>query len=249
MLEKFRSVYLVCVDMGDDINHVLARNSSLKKARKIAEIAEKKYDSPIYITMEKITTSNLIKEDSDYSKSISRCICGSNQGGCVGNLNCKCNALAKCKNVTRDPYRSLVNQSFSPKKELSSATIKVIDVRRGIVEVVIPEWNEDESFGLSSEEIPAEIRSMLEPGLMLSGDVNLDAGSVEELIIENLREFLDDDKDEDLDDDKEEELEDEEKENIETEEESLDSDDESLDSDDESFKETETLNEDSPDGW
>ena len=117
----FKCIYLVCIDYKNDINHVIGRNPSLKKARKIASDARTKWpDKDIYISVEKILENPMITDsvrdmglEYSYPKSVavatsaasvSRnpgaiCICGKQTGECVGELDCRCNALAKCKNI------------------------------------------------------------------------------------------------------------------------------------------------------
>ena len=114
---SFKCIYLVCVDHSNDINHVIGRNPSLKKARRIASDARSKWpEREIYISVEKILKSPFVQNSTPtqmYTKPVEEattaaknpvesdevCICGARKGYCVGNLNCRCNALAKCKNI------------------------------------------------------------------------------------------------------------------------------------------------------
>jgi len=200
-MQKFKTLYIVCIDLQDDINYVVARNPSLRKARKIAKKVENEWpEHEVYISLEKIPVLNPLGQNNlanigleyEYSKSsyknpLDRCICGAGYGECVGNLSCKCNPVAKCKNVTTNPYDSLSNFAFNSKQALTEVDINVLDVRRGVVEVVIPKWDPDESFGVSPNEIPIQIRENIESGITLVGNVNLTAESIEDLVIDDLR--------------------------------------------------------------
>jgi hypothetical protein len=184
------------LDFGDDINYVIARNPSLMKARKISSKAKKDWpDKEVYITMEKVVIEP--SDDADdgiaINASLELCICGGTYGECVGNLSCKCNALAKCKNVTRNPLDALSNFSYphTPKNTLTPTLIKVVDIRRGVVEVTIPEWNErwgqDESFGIAPSDLPPAISRQLRPGIDLVGEVNLNIQDLGKLVIEDIK--------------------------------------------------------------
>jgi len=188
---EFKSVFLVCLDMQDDINHVLARSYSMKKADELANIA-KQYWKNIYITVEKMAVNNPLKnlqleETITVKKSTDVCICGKNPGGCIGSLSCKCSAISSCKRVTSENPLDFENYSFQQKPTLETAIVDVISIKRGIVEVNIPEWDPDEIIGLSLNEIPTNIRKELVAGIQLMADINLNASKTSDLIFENLR--------------------------------------------------------------
>jgi len=102
MHHRFKTVYLVCVDHDNDINYVIARDASLKKARAVVERARMQYpDNEIYITPEKIPVYAVAANpDEDL------CGCGAKPGRCIGNLSCPCDGLDLCKNTdtNRNPF-------------------------------------------------------------------------------------------------------------------------------------------------
>jgi hypothetical protein len=204
MANKFKNIFLVCLDFGDDLNHVVARNPSLKKARFSAEEAKKRWpDNEVYITVEKVLEQNLDDEEmlpspSGNSNNSQKCICGREKGGCVSNLSCKCSAIAKCKqmNIHLDPFTT------PDKQELEPTELQIVNIRRGIIEIVIPDWDPEETIGLSPNEIPKDIMPYLEKGVVLEADINLEAGSAEDITIQNLRLVYEDDE-EDEDDNEE----------------------------------------------
>ena len=211
MANKFKNIFLVCLDYGDDLNHVVARNPSLKKARSAATEAKSRWpDIEVYITVEKILEKNSLDEEfsapgayAPTSFNSVKCICGKEEGGCVSNLSCKCPAIAKCKQmkIQLDPFTETNNH----KQELEPAEINIISIKRGIIEVVIPDWDPEETIGLSPNEVPREIMQQLEPGVVLEADVNLAANSSEDLTLQNLRLVYESDEEEEEDYDDEEE--------------------------------------------
>lgn len=261
MSEKFKCFYLVCLDHGDDINYVVARNPSLKEARGIAEKAKKEWPSQkVYITLEKVpaknpfgqVTDSLRDLDLDYSYTKKknpvndRCICGGEYGACVGELSCRCNPLAKCKRVDKVTEKPLPFQedTVAPRRrkpKLSKATLQIEKVYRGVTEVKIPEWAPDEIFGITYEEIPNYLHASLKPGVTFEVLASLDIQNPDDMVIEfvqtNPAEEFDEEEFDDLDEDEEEEEDDEDFDDEEDSEEDLDDGDE--DSFDEDFDEDE----------
>ena len=207
MPNKFKNIFLVCVDHGDDLNYVLARNPSLKKARQAADEAKNRWPGKqIYISVEKQFEPGIESgQGSSAGHYRGACVCGKGEGACVSNLSCKCNAIAICKQmkVELDPFPMgfgsfTTSQETSP--DMESAELNVVSVRRGIVEVSIPDWDPEETIGLSPNEIPQEIMNFLEPGAVLEAEVNLEAANADQIVIENLRLVYEDDDDEDDED-------------------------------------------------
>ena len=124
----------------------------------------------------------------------SKCKCGRDEGDCISNLSCKCPAIAKCKQMkVYDPFITISTQKVE--SGLETTEINVINIRRGIIEVIIPDWDPDETIGLSPNEIPKDVMDELEPGVVLEADVNLNAKSAEDLILDNLRLVYEDEED------------------------------------------------------
>lgn len=191
---EFKSVFLICIDYGDDTNYVLAKSFSMRKAEYLVDVAKNYFkNNSIYITIEKLAINSPLKDvqEKDLSERVKNptniCICGKNPGGCIGSLSCKCNAIANCKRVTDENPLDFENYSYQKKPELESTSVEVVNLKRGIVEVIIPEWDPEEIIGLSPNEIGGDLRKSLSPGLRLIADVNLDASKVSDLILENLR--------------------------------------------------------------
>lgn len=192
---EFKSVFLICIDQGDDVNYVLARSHSMKRAEDLADFAKNYFNNrSIYITVEKIAINSPLKDlqnkefiPEKVKNPTDICICGKNPGGCIGSLSCKCNAIANCKRVTEENPLDFENFSYQKKPNLESTLVEVVNLKRGIVEVVISEWDPEEIIGLSPNEISNDLRKQLVSGLRLIADVNLDAQKVSELILENLR--------------------------------------------------------------
>ena len=196
---EFKSVYLVCMERQEDVNYVLARSFSMRKADELGATAKSMWpDEKIYISIEKVAVSDplghLQLETSSPSikkNSTDVCICGKNPGGCIGSLSCKCSAIASCKRVTDENPLDFENFNYQKNPVLETAYVDVVSVKRGIFEVVIPEWDPEEVIGLSPNEIPTDLRKKLkaypEGGIRLLAEVNLEANKVADLVFENLR--------------------------------------------------------------
>ena len=189
-MNQFKRFYLVCLDHGDDINYVVARNPSLGEAETAAEEARKNWPGKdVYITVEKIPVNNPLNMGLNYSYTkpnpASVCLCGRQSGECVGNLHCKCNPLANCKRVDQHEINPMDYESQYLRKnpKLSPATMEIISVKR-VIEVKIPEWS-DEIFGLPPSDLSPDVRQEIKPGSILQISVNLDASQAEDLIIQN----------------------------------------------------------------
>jgi hypothetical protein len=188
MEKNFSSVYLICLERGDDINYVVGRNSSLKKARQMAQTAKKRFpNDSVYITIEKSVAEDFEDEEFLTSKRTSKCSCGYGAGECVSRLSCPCNAIAICRqmNMDNDPYQLIINNAASENLD-AEVELQIISIKRGMVEVLIPDWRPNETVILTPEEIPSHIMKDLEPGVVLSADINLDSPSVDGLVIRNL---------------------------------------------------------------
>ena len=190
MDKKFKSIYLVCIDHHNDTNYVLARNPSLRKAREAAQQAKEDFpDKDIYITMEKVLKQN---EDNKLGKlyysanpGSNKCLCGRRKGGCVSDLSCRCSAISLCKQMDaeEDPYLAISN---SQDDDLEEVEINVIRVSRNLVEVLIPDWA-DNSIGLSAGDFPRDVLKQLEPGVVLTAMINIDAESEDDLVLKNIQ--------------------------------------------------------------
>lgn len=254
MSEKFKSFYLVCLDHGDDINYVVARNPSLKEARSIASDAKKKWpEQKVYITLEKVPVENPFGQidslDLEYSYTKKknpvndRCVCGSEYGECVGELSCRCNPLAKCKRVDKVTEKPLPFQedTIAPRRKkpkLTPATLEVVKVYRGVAEVKIPEWAPDEIFGITYEEIPGNLHSKLKEGNSFQVLASLQVEDPDEMVIEFMQTNPDEDEEDEFEDLDEEEDEAEDDDSEEAEEDDLE-DSEDSDDFDEEFDEDE----------
>ena len=209
--DAFKCIYLVCIDHNNDINHVIARNPSLKKARNIASQARAKWpEKDIYISIEKTLQNPFEGESSasdspatyqeggfqtslsarDLSSKSEICICGKRPGDCVGNLSCRCNALAKCKNLDFSKQNPL-EQAYSwglttqPPEKLHRTLISVEGLRRGILSIRIPGWDPHQTISISANELPSEALNEIRQGSEhFLAKVNLGAENVDDLIIE-----------------------------------------------------------------
>jgi len=201
MNNEFKNVFLVCLDYGDDLNHVVSRTPSLKKARHAANLAKERWpDKGVYITVEKLLDQNLLEgpqtPPTSPGPSGTICICGANEGGCLSNLSCRCPAIASCKQVPLNMGPYAYGEQTQQMGELDPAEINIVSIRRGIIEVVIPDWNPEETIGLSPDEIPRDILPQLEPGVILEADINLEAESSEDLSLQNIRLVYEDEEEE-----------------------------------------------------
>jgi len=210
----FKCIYLICVDHNNDVNHVIGRNPSLKRARTLASNARTKWpDKDIYISVEKILENPMISEN-DSLPELSQpypmeeedttsdteelrnpeaiCICGKLSGECVGLLDCRCNALAKCKNLdfNRDnPFDTNPGWGLSSElpKNMYRTLIRVEGFRRGIIDTVIPGWDPEQTVSISANELPSEALAKIKEGYKyFYAKVNLDAENVDDLVIEFL---------------------------------------------------------------
>jgi hypothetical protein len=88
-------------------------------------------------------------------------------------------------NMDNDPYQLIINNAASENLD-AEVELQIISIKRGMVEVLIPDWRPNETVILTPEEIPSHIMKDLEPGVVLSADINLDSPSVDGLVIRNL---------------------------------------------------------------
>ena len=116
---EFKSNYLVCMERQEDVNFVVARSYSMKKAEELAAVAKKHWpEEEIYISIEKVAVNDPLKhlqlETTNSTKGVRNqvCICGKNIGGCIGSLSCKCSAIASCKQVTEDNPLDFENYTY-----------------------------------------------------------------------------------------------------------------------------------------
>jgi len=216
----FKSIYLVCVEHGDDINYVIGRDESLKEARSIASSARTKWpEREIYITIEKIMDEPQLFEAIPNSEAIPSseerpqayfkpesatspaaknpsagreiCICGAERGECIGDLSCRCNSLAKCKNPnfeSGNPYGSNVGWGLSKNpQEMHRTLVRVQDLKRGVLEAIIPGWDPHQVIYLNLNELPSEAVSKIKEGYKyFYAKVNLSADDADNLIIDYL---------------------------------------------------------------
>jgi len=191
---EFKSNYLVCIERKEDVNYVVARSYSMKKAEELATVAKSYWpNEEIYISIEKVAVNDPLQHlQLESSNNLKRnqnqiCICGKNIGGCIGNLSCKCSAIASCKQVTEENPLDYENYGYQKAPTLETAFVDVISLKRGILEVIIPEWDPDEAIALQQNEVPTTLKKVIQPGIRLLAEINLDANKVADLIFENLR--------------------------------------------------------------
>lgn len=193
-MDFFERNYLICLDYGDDINYVVGRHSELEMAKSLADKARRQWPGrDVYITVEKVPRGAPLVQDNlselgldfEYSQNPT-CTCGKTSGACIGQLSCRCNALALCKRVEEEinPMDYEKHHGFK-KPPLQETDIEVISIRR-VVQVRIPAWD-DGPFGLPLSDFEPYIRTQLREGMHLRARVNLDAERVEDLIIEDIR--------------------------------------------------------------
>ena len=198
MEKNFKSIYLVCLDQQNDMNYVLARNPSLKKARHAAEKAKTRLpNDEVYITVEKVLKENPSTTHSGlglglgagYTANLGskKCVCGHKKGGCVSNLSCRCSAISLCKQMDTEesPFLMLTSSSLDD-DELEEVEINIVRVSRNLVEVLIPDWA-DNSIGLSANDFPREVLTSLEPGVVVTAKINIDADSENDLILKDIK--------------------------------------------------------------
>lgn len=180
-MDQFDCYYLVCLDYGDDINYVVARNPDLSIAESIAKDARGKWPGKeVYITVEKVPRINPLSLDEK------TCVCGKASGECIGQLSCRCNALSLCKRIEDevDPMDYEKHHGFR-KPLLTNVAIYVVDIQR-VINVQIPEWDDEKVFGLPPNEFDEYTLAQLRPGTRLHAKVNLSANDVNDLIIEDI---------------------------------------------------------------
>jgi len=183
-MDQFECHYLVCLDYGDDINYVVARNPDLAVAESIANEARDKWPGKeVYITVEKIPRINPLSEDVIGGKI---CICGKTSGSCIGQLSCRCNALAICKRIEDDvdPMDYEKHHGFR-KPMLTEVDIYVVDVKR-VINIRIPAWDDRTVFGLPPSDFDEYTLAQLRPGTRLRARVSLNADDVNDLLIEDI---------------------------------------------------------------
>jgi len=194
MNKKFKSIYLVCIEHQNDMNYVVARNPSLKKARLAVKEAKKQFpNEEIYITVEKILKENpsIIQSlglGPTYTANLgsSKCVCGYKKGGCVSNLGCSCSAISLCKQMDADESPYLMLSSAPQIDELEEVEIDIVRISRNLVEVLIPDWA-DNSIGLSINEFPRDVLRELAPGVVITAMINIDAESENDLILRDIK--------------------------------------------------------------
>jgi len=117
MRHDFRTEFLVCLDLSQDVNYVVGRSPSMEGAREVARKARTIFpDDKVYITKEMVLRQDLqqLKTASPKRPIISqkkiaanpepktdKCKCGKKEGQCVGSLGCQCNPIAKCKKADK----------------------------------------------------------------------------------------------------------------------------------------------------
>jgi hypothetical protein len=211
MDKNFKSIYLVCLDQQNDMNYVLARNPSLKKARRAAEKAKTQFpEDEVYITVEKVLKENPVMSYSglglgpNYTANLgsNKCVCGHKKGGCVSNLSCRCSAISLCKQMDTEESPFLMLGSSSD-DDLEEVEINIVRVSRNLVEVLIPDWA-DNSIGLSANDFPRDVLTNLEPGVVLTARINIDAESENDLVLKDIK-LAYEDEDGDVFDDAEDE--------------------------------------------
>lgn len=194
MDKKFKSIYLVCIEHKNDMNYVVARNPSLKKARLAVKQAKEQFpNEEIYITVEKILKENpnvtqSLGLGSTYAANLgsNKCVCGYKKGGCVSKLGCRCSAISLCKQLDAEESSYFMLGSDPQLDELEEVEINIIRISRNLVEVLIPDWA-DNSIGLSINEFPRDVLRELEEGLVITAMINIDAESGNDLILRDIK--------------------------------------------------------------
>lgn len=116
MRHNFKTEFLVCLDLSQDVNYVVGRAPTMEGARELTKLAKSVFpDDKVYITKEMVLQQNLKQITSAAAKprlvaanpeikmvsSTTKCKCGKKAGQCVGSLNCQCNPIATCKKADK----------------------------------------------------------------------------------------------------------------------------------------------------
>jgi len=121
MRHDFRTEFLVCLELSQDVNYVVGRSPSMEGAREVARKARTIFpDDKVYITKEMVLRQDIqqlsVKSSKSPAKSptishqkvaanpepkTDKCKCGKKEGQCVGSLGCQCNPIAKCKKADK----------------------------------------------------------------------------------------------------------------------------------------------------
>jgi hypothetical protein len=86
----------------------------------------------------------------------------------------------------------------SSAEEFEEVEINIVRVSRNLVEVLIPDWA-DNSIGLSANDFPRDVLTSLEPGVVLTARINIDAESENDLVLKDIKLVYEDDGYEDDD--------------------------------------------------
>lgn len=115
MRHDFKTEFLVCLDLSQDVNYVVGRSPNMEGARDIARKARNIFpDDKVYITKEMVLRQSLgqlspagritplrQKVAANPEPKTNKCKCGKKEGQCVGSLGCQCNPIAMCKKADK----------------------------------------------------------------------------------------------------------------------------------------------------
>lgn len=111
MRHDFKTEFLVCLDLSQDVNYVVGRAPTMEGARDLARKARTIFPGDkVYITKEMVLRQSLSKSSPSISRpkvaanpepKTNKCKCGKKAGQCVGSLGCQCNPIAMCKKADK----------------------------------------------------------------------------------------------------------------------------------------------------
>jgi len=116
MRHDFKTEFLVCLDLSQDVNYVVGRAPNMEGARDLARKARTIFpDDKVYITKEMVLRQSLgqlspsvfrqkvvaANPETKIGVKSTKCKCGKRAGQCVGRLGCQCNPIAMCKKADK----------------------------------------------------------------------------------------------------------------------------------------------------